>query len=325
MSGGVSDAAARAFLVDHFGSDVVDVARIGHGEWSRAYAYRLHGKEYVLRISALLEDFAKDRLASAFATPALPIPRVLELGEVFGGYYATAERASGTYLDELSEAGLRRALPALFDALDAARLADLTGTTGYGGWGEDGNASGSSWRAALLTVGNDPPESRTHGWRASLAASPTGLGPFDEALAKLHALVDVCPEGRCLIHSDLLNYNVLVAGDRLTAVLDWGCAMYGDFLYDLAWLTFWQPWYPAWRGIDFRAEAARHYAAVGLAVPNFAERLRCYELHIGLGGMAYNAYRGEERLPALAETAQRTLALAQDISSSAPARTPRGR
>ena len=48
---------------------------------------------------------------------------------------------------------------------------------------------------------------------------------------------------RHLIHSDLLNYNVLVADGRISAVIDWGCAMYGDFLYDLAWFEFWAPWY----------------------------------------------------------------------------------
>jgi thiamine kinase-like enzyme len=40
-----------------------------------------------------------------------------------------------------------------------------------------------------------------------------------------------------LVHSDLLHYNVLVAADRVTAVLDWGSSLYGDFLFDLAWLS----------------------------------------------------------------------------------------
>jgi hypothetical protein len=88
--------------------------------------------------------------------------------------------------------------------------------------------------------------------------------------------------------------------------------MYGDFLYDLAWFTYWAPWYPAWRGIDFAHEAKSHYAAKGVEVPHFAERLRCYELHIGLGAQAYNAYK--ERWAALEETVQRTLALARGPS-----------
>jgi len=30
---------------------------------------------------------------------------------------------------------------------------------------------------------------------------------------------------------------LLVDGGRISTVVDWQCAMYGDFLYDLAWLA----------------------------------------------------------------------------------------
>ena len=96
---------------------------------------------------------------------------------------------------------------------------------------------------------------------------------------------------------------MLVADDRISAVIDWGCAMYGDFLYDLAWFEFWSPWYPAWRGIDFRREAARHYESIGLAVPRFEQRLTACQIHIGLAAQAYNAFK--ERWGALEETARR--------------------
>ena len=138
-----------------------------------------------------------------------------------------------------------------------------------------------------------------------MAASPVGMGPFEEAYRRLRALADYAPEERHLIHSDLLHYNVLVEADGVTGVLDWGCAMYGDLLYDLAWLCFWQPWYPAWRRIDFRAEATRHYTAIGLDVPDFEERLRCCQIHIGLAGQAYMAYAGN--WTDLRDTAQHTL------------------
>ena len=46
-----------------------------------------------------------------------------------------------------------------------------------------------------------------------------------------------------------------------------------------------------WKGIDLAGEARRHYASVGLDMPDFDERLRCYLLHIGLGGIAYAAWR----------------------------------
>ena len=84
--------------------------------------------------------------------------------------------------------------------------------------------------------------------------------------------------------------------------------MYGDFLYDVAWFAYWAPWYPAWHGIDFVAEAAAHYATIGLAVPRFAERVRCDQVHIGLAGLAYRAYK--EDWAEVALRGRRTLALA---------------
>ena len=296
---------AEAFLASRFGGQASSILPIGKGVWSKAFAFRRQGQDYVVRFGAHWDDFAKDRLAAHYASPDLPIPRVVEMGEALGAYYAISERVFGGYIDEVDGAQMQALLPSLFAALDAMRLTDISTTTGYGGWGADGTAVYPSWREALLDVANDRPRDRIHGWRERLEASLVGVGPFDEAYRLLLALADCIPEERHLIHSDLLHYNVLVEGDRITGVLDWGCGLYGDFLYDLAWLCFWQPWYPAWEGIDFQAEAMRHHAAIGLEAPNFEERLRCCQIHIGLGSQAYQAYAGE--WGDLQATAQRTL------------------
>jgi hygromycin-B 4-O-kinase len=296
------------FLAERLGGQIRDVVRIERGEWSRAFFFHHADRDYVVRFGAYLEDFAKDQIAARYRSPNLPVPSVLEVGEAFGGYFAISERLFGEYIDGVDGAQMRALLPSLFAALDAMRLADVSAYAGYGGWGADGSAPFPSWQAALLDVAEDRPTDRIAGWRERMAASPTGIAPFDIAYRHLQTLVGHSPDERYLIHSDLLHFNVLVAEDRITGVFDWGCGLYGDFLYDLAWLCFWAPWFPAWNGIDFRQEALRHYAAIGLEVPHFEERLLACQIHIGLGGQAYQAYKGY--WSDLEPTARRTLEVA---------------
>src|SRR5690349_19143776 len=119
----VDEREAARFLAERFGS-IEQVEQLGGGDWSRAYGFRHNGAGYVARFGAFEEDFAKDRLAAAFASPALPVPRVVEMGEAFGGFYCISERLYGAFLDGLDEAGLRRAPPSLWRAPDRARLSD---------------------------------------------------------------------------------------------------------------------------------------------------------------------------------------------------------
>ena len=177
-------------------------------------------------------------------------------------------------------------------------------------WGRDGQGFHPSWQAYLSDRRDGPSGERLTGWREALAASPTGIRPFDEAVEILDQLIPFCPEERHVVHSDLLHLNVLVDGLEISAVFDWGCSLYGDYLYDLAWLAFCSPWFPAWSAIDWHAEGARHLADTGVPVTDYSERMRAYEIHIGLDGMRYNAFRG--RWDEVAVVAERTLAIARE-------------
>jgi hygromycin-B 4-O-kinase len=282
--------AAAQFLTQQFGgraSDIVIAPR--QGEWSRAYFFRHDDADFVVRFARMSQNFEKDRAVGRYASRDLPIPRVTEIGDALGGSYAISERAFGSILETLGPADMGRVVPSLFRALDAMRHADVSGTTGYGPWMGDGDAEHPTWRDYLLSVQTDPPSSETHGWREKLAARPDDERTFDASCAQLRSLVPACPEIRHLVHSDLLYGNVLVAGDQISAVFDWGCTLIGDFLYDLAWFTFWAPWCPGIEAIDLRSEALRHFETIGLDVPDFDARLRAYEVHIGLAGQAYQA------------------------------------
>lgn len=282
--------AQRGFLRERFGP-AAEIAVMRPGEWSVVYSVRTADGNLVARFGAYDEDFEKDAFAARYSSRTLPVPPILEWGPALGGYYALAPRMNGEHIDRLDGARMRRALPSLFAALDAMRAVDLSSASGFGGWRADGRTSHPSWREWLLRFVDEPATRGAAGWRELLRDVPSAVRSFEEGYERLVQLAEPCPEVRHLFHDDLINRNVLVSGDRISAVLDWGSSKYGDFLYDVANLVFYKPWFPQWRNIDFAAEALAHYDSIGLAVPHFAERLKCYTLRIALDGIAYSAFR----------------------------------
>jgi len=286
----ITDAEACRLVAGHYGRRAADIRLLGAGEWSRAYGFVLDGRDTVIRFGDHVEDFRKDQVMAAHGSAALPIPPVTEIGAAGDGYFAVSQRAPGEVLDGLDIAGMRAALPGLLAALDALRDIDVSGTEGYGNWAPGRPGPAASWAQALLAISQET--ARVPGWRAALAASPVGTQPFDQGYARLRELAACLPDQRNVIHGDLVNRNVLVQGSRITAVIDWGNALYGDWLYDAAWLIFWWPWFPQWQGIDITAELERHWGQHGGLPPGLHHRLRACLVHIGLDAMAYNAYRG---------------------------------
>jgi hygromycin-B 4-O-kinase len=272
---------ARAFLVDRYGEQARAVAEIRGGDWSTAFSFRLDGRDYVARFGLWREDFEKDDAAMLFAGPDLPVPRVLEIGDAFEGAYAISERHFGVFLEELDAEGFQQVLPALLRALDAMRSIPVPHDARGMPWGD--------WLRDLLI---DHPGGRVSGWRQKIATSPELDALFVAGQNAFENLVDACPDIQHVLHLDLINRNVLVADDRthLEAVFDWGCLAYGDFLYDVAWLTFWAPWHAGFTATDIRGAVLDHYASASFVVENFNERIRCYELHIGVHHLAYNTF-----------------------------------
>lgn len=277
---------ARRFVEDRLGGS--DVEPVRRGLWSSAYAFRREDERLVIRFGSVREDFDKDAFVGERAPPELPVPRILAIGAALGGWYAVSRHLPGRHLDALDARQMERALPSLLDVLDGVRAIDLSGTAGYGLWVEGGLGTMSSWRAETLEVDRDAPQ-----WNDRSVAADLAARAFELGTARVRALVDRCPEARHLVHSDLLHWNVLVEDDRVTGLLDWGSSLIGDFVHDIAWLTFWQPWFTAWSGIDFAGAARTHYLRTGLHVPAFEERLRCYKLRIGLGNLNWYLSRGD--------------------------------
>jgi aminoglycoside phosphotransferase (APT) family kinase protein len=143
----------------------------------------------------------------------------------------------------------------------------------------------------------DDPNPEVHDWRAALTVQSEADRIFRACEARVRDLIEACPERRDLVHGDLLHANVLVAEDasRPSAVFSWKCSVRGDFLFDVAWCTFWSPWYPGIAAADpwshIRQEpSVRDDADAWVDAPM---RHHCYELHIGATHLGWNAWVGD--------------------------------
>ena len=75
-------------------------------------------------------------------------------------------------------------------------------------------------------------------------------------------------------------------------MIDWGNSLYGDPLYDIAWLIYWWDWYPAWQRINLTQHQDEYWRTHGGTPARAEERLLCYLIHIGLAHVAYSAWKG---------------------------------
>jgi aminoglycoside phosphotransferase (APT) family kinase protein len=289
----VSQSQAHEFLAGKYGA-VGEPRPLSGGFWSSAYSFSQAGRELVVRFGANKDWFEADRAASGFASPEMPVPEVVEVGEAFGGAYAISVRYHGINLedvrpDQSDTAGpmLTSLLAALFKVPKSSDLPIV--------WHGQPPRRDVTWRGWLLERLVDDPREEVHGWRARLALQGDVDRIYRAAEARVHDLIAACPERRDLVHGDLLHANVLVAEDasRPNAVFSWKCSVRGDFLFDTAWCTFCGAiWYPGIAAADPWARVGREPSMSddAAAWTDASVRHHCYELHIGLTALAWNAW-----------------------------------
>lgn len=285
----------HAFLRERLAGQPENVRPLTGGTFSRAFACAVARRHYVARLSALpdaLDGFAKDAYAGQhFAASDLPIPRSIAIGHAGDLVFAISERAAGETVAERDPVARRALLPAMLNTLDAIHRSDVRASRGYGPWDGSGHGQFPTWRAFLaghvrradepfgrdvLALGREPEAER------ALCAA---------ACARMLRLAEHCPEDRALLHRDYNFANVLTDGQRVTGVIDWAQACYGDPLYDVAWLGWWTAGgSPTERVTRYDATLVRERYG---ATPQYAERIACYEHCLALDELRFCAATGD--------------------------------
>lgn len=248
------------------------------GELSQAYTFSENGKEKILRINKNDEGFQKDKYAAEhFSSDQLPIPQIEEIGKLADGmYFAISERATGKPLDMFSSEEVLSMMPAIVDLATTIHKTKLN-NEGYGWWRIDGTGKCDTWLEAL-----DEMQEADDDYKLKNVSffEPDFYKRVTDEIKKYY---QYCPEERHLVHQDYGYDNVIADGDRITGVIDWHGSMYGDFLWDVAWLEFWD------KSKGYKQAFRDYYAMHSMLPEHFDERIKCYKLITGKNSMAFFA------------------------------------
>jgi hygromycin-B 4-O-kinase len=275
------DVLARAIVSELTGRRVSSVHPLRGENVATAFRVRSGGGDLVVRLVQGIPDaFAADQaIAGLLAGSTIPVPQLLMTAERAGWQYAVSAFAPGEMADRLGAAAAERLAPELLRVMAAIHGVDVSRTTGFGAIGPDGNGGQAGWREAIVHVFDERQTGYWHGWRSQLAYSRLDWHLFDRADTALRSLLEHCPERRWLVHGDFGFSNVLVEDGRITAVLDWSNARFGDFLWDVAWLGFFTD------DLDLRARLR----PARVSGPKADERLSCYQVAIGMDALRFYA------------------------------------
>ena len=280
----VNQAETAAFISEHLHMPNVDLEAIANGEGSQAFFFESPDGGRVLRVNSRSnEGFLKDQFAyEHFGSDQIPIPKVLEVGEISEGlHFAVSERSPGLPLDELPTPVIDRLVPEVITILGAIHAVKPIGE-GFGQWDLKGNGTRTSWRETVEAMRDDK------GGDELITA-----GYFDPALGasvrkEITNLLAFCPEERRLVHGDFGFGNVIAEEGGVTGVIDWHPSMYGDPLFDVAWLAYWDD------KRDYVAYFKDYYKSRGSLPENYYERIACYELAIGVQSLSFFAKSEQE-------------------------------
>lgn len=291
----LNDATILTLLGRHFQSKITARETITLGQTTHTERFHVGEAGYILRISTsdgLPERFLNERfVAERFASPQLPIPAFIALDQYKDYDYAITVAATGDALEMLPRADVTPYIPAIIAISEAMRLADVSGTSGYG-WlnaqTSDGRFDG--WASHLRMIADEEPEEMFYGkWHRMFEETLLERDVFERYFAQMDALLSYCPETRYLVHGNLSLPNIIGQHGRVTAVVDWADARYGDFLFDVACLNLW------YSELNFAQQFHDFYAQSATDVTNFDQRVLCYQLYIGIDALRFFAKINDAR------------------------------
>ena len=275
--------------------DFHNLEEIGDGQISRTYSLDVGGRPCVLQFTkhsmsqgCLNERFFGER----FRQMNIPVRSVIHEGDFAGLHFTVAAKVHGKGLSQLPLDEFMAVLPSVMDILLRIASVDTSDTTGYGWLNPNGNGSFASWPEHLCQVRNEEPGQFYDRWHELFNSTFLDRQVFDHFYTKMKDLIDLTPSRRELVHGGFGYGNMLVNDGRISVVLDWQDARYGDHVFDLAYMVNWLDRSTQEACVNVYEESL---GKIGRSEAHLEDRMKCYQYYIGVDGLRFAAKTQNER------------------------------
>ena len=311
----VSISEVEDFLKKQFSTEVKNVEILKGGEISQAFSFEDNSDSYVIKVRRLrrrfrkFNPFAKESEIAEILnnrTPQIPIPKNLEHGifketrkEKF--IYSIVKKVEGSFVHLFPKENSESVDRNLVDIMYLIHTTDISDSKGFGNWEKWRRAKLKSMQEYVLE-GLEREKAYTN---ERFSSGIFEIDLYNAGAEKIRNLIHYCSPYRYLVHADYGFDNVLADEEgNITAVFDWEHSIFGDFVYDIAWLDFWgfrednnysKLYYEKYKDSEF------------LDLKNYDERLLCYKVYIGMSAAGFFSESNQE--DKYLEAKQRVLSL----------------
>lgn len=281
---------AKEFLQYIEGGCISNVCAIEMGELSRVFSYTKEQRDYVVHFKDGRDSFDKAKyMHEHYVSKEVPIPRVVNIGNLEQLYYCISERVPGKTLSTFKAEDLDELLDELARHFTKMNETKIHKSRGYGWFSAEGNAYFNTWIECLQAFFSTEEGGFYGDWTRLYEEGFLERDIFEELYSKMLKLAELSPEEPYLVHGDFHLGNILSDGSNITGIVDWEMAMYGDFMLDISTFDFWVPEH------QFPQRVRKVFEDEGKEIPCFEERLLCYKLFKGIDGLRFFAKKDDRQ------------------------------
>jgi len=283
----IDDDTVRGIFEGCLGRPPWKVSRISSGLVSSTFECSVGEESYVVQFTE--PDMAmgltiERRFGRRLFRAGVPLRQVLGDGALEGLRWTVTKKVVGERMTALTPEAYEEALPSVFDTLLALSSVDIADTEGFGWPDENGKGGWKTWESHLLFVREEEPAGMFYGsWHSLFDTTFLERERFFRYLGEMEESMTGVEVPRRLVHGGFGYDNVLVHEGKVSAVLDWQDARFGDPLLDVAYLDFWPS------GFNLVERYESHCGERGISHHNYSGRIRCYKYYIGLDAMRFFA------------------------------------